>query len=384
MLNKNQRIIMAKKKSAESAVKKDYPAIIDTRLEQLKFTMEDLKVDAIAVTYVPNIRYLTNFSGSAATLFITYDEIHFVTDDRYEEQIQDELYQLPNLKTYITRDPWELIINKDIKKISQLAFEADRLSYSGAVAIRNRLRPIKFKPAPNSVERFTVPKSPEEQQEIQKACEISEKVYEDILKMVKPGVTEKELELEISYQTRKLGSEGDPFDIIVVSGPRSSIVHGTATDRKIKKGDIVLFDFGCRINGFVSDISRTVAVGKATKEQKDIYKMLVKAKEEAIKTVCPGMNGQTLDEAARAIVRDAGYGDNFQHSLGHGIGLVAHEMPTITFRKDDQIVPENAVIAIEPGVYLPEKFGIRVEDDVLVTRSGGKHFTKAPEELPVI
>lgn len=376
---------MAKKTVAEKAAQNEYPTIIDTRLEQLKFTMEDLKVDAIAVTYVPNIRYLTNFSGSAATLFITADELHFVTDDRYEEQIKDELYPLANMKIHITRDPWALLGEKKaIKKISHIAFEADKMSYSGAVSIRNNLRPIKFKPAPNSVERFTIPKSPEEQAEIQKSCEIAEKVYEDILKLVKPGVSEKDLELEISYQTRKLGSEGDPFDIIVVSGPRSAIVHGTATDRKLEIGDIVLFDFGCKVNGFVSDISRTIAVGKATQEQKDIYKMLVKAKEAAIKSVCPGMNGQTLDEVARSIIKEAGYGDNFKHSLGHGIGLVAHEMPTITFRMDDQIIPENAVIAIEPGVYLPNQFGIRIEDNVLVTRSGGKHFTKAPDKLPII
>jgi Xaa-Pro aminopeptidase len=377
---------MAKKNAEESVISQDYPSIIDTRLEQLKFTMEDdLKVDAIAITYVPNIRYLTNFSGSAATMFVTHDEIHFVTDDRYEEQIKDELFKLPNMKTHITRDPWQLLIDKkEITKISHLAFEADKIAYSEAVEIRNRLRPIKFKPAPDSVEKFTIPKSPEEQLMIQRSCDMAVKVYEDILNMIKPGVTEKELELEISYQTRKLGSEGDPFPIIVVSGPRSALPHGTATDRKIKKGDVVLMDFGCIVNGFVSDITRTVVVGKASKEQKDMYKLLVQAKEAAIKTVCPGMNGKTLDEAARSIIRDAGFGDKFQHSLGHGIGLVAHEKPIITFRKEDQIIPENAVIAIEPGIYLPDQFGMRVEDDVLVTRSGGKHFTKAPEELLVV
>jgi len=376
---------MAKKTTDESVISQDYPSIIDTRLAQLRFTMEELKVDAIAITYVPNIRYLTNFSGSAATMFVTLEDIHFITDDRYEEQIKDELFTLPNMKTHISRDAWQLLIDKkEITKISHLAFEADKIPYSDAVEIRNRLRPIKFKPAPDSVEKFTIPKSPEEQMMIQKSCDISVKVYEDVLNLIKPGISEKEIELEISYQTRKLGSEGDPFPIIVVSGSRSALPHGTATDRKIKKGDVVLLDFGCVINGFVSDISRTVVVGKATKEQKDMYKLLIQAKEEAIKTVCPSMNGKTLDEAARSIIRDAGFGDYFKHSLGHGIGLVAHEKPIITFRKDDQIIPENAVIAIEPGIYIPDKYGMRVEDDVLVTRSGGKHFTKAPEELVVL
>ena len=362
-----------------------YPKIVDTRLRQLYYAIEDSKSEALVITHVPHVRYLTNFSGSAATLFVTEDELHFVTDDRYEEQIKDELFPLPNLKTHISRDPWSLISeNKILKSITTIAFEADQLYYSDAILIRNQIRPVKFKPVAKMVEPFTIPKSPEELANIEKAAEIAVQVYEKILSIIKPGMTEKDIDTEIAYQSRKLGSENDPFDIIVVSGSRSALVHGTASDRKLKNGDIVLMDFGCKVNGFMSDITRTIALGKATKEQKSIYKLCYDAKEAAIQGVRPTMNGKNLDTIARKMIEKEGFGDYFQHSLGHGIGLAPHELPIITFRKDDQVVVENCVLAIEPGVYLPNKFGIRVEDMCHVTRNGGRHLTKAPEELLIV
>ena len=289
------------------------------------------------------------------------------------------------METYIARDVWKLVKEKKLLKgISTLGFEADNMAYSDAVDIRNKIRPIKFKPAPGEIERFTRPKSPEELANIQKACDIAVNVYESILKIIKPGITENEIANEISYRGRKLGSEGDAFDIIVVSGHRAALVHGKPGDKKIKKNDIVLLDFGCIVNGFRSDISRTFAVGKATREQKSIYKLLRKSQKAAIESVRPGMNGKTLDHAARSIIKQAGYGEYFKHSLGHGLGLVTHEKPTITFRLEDQIIPEEVVLAIEPGIYLPGKFGIRVEDDIFVTRNGGKYLTNAPDELIAI
>lgn len=370
------------KNNTNEQVIRSYPKMNDLRLQQIHYELDDMKADALAITYLPNIRYLTNFSGSSATLFISHDDITFVTDDRYEEQIKTELYSLPNLKTHISRDVWQLIQDKIIlKKVASLAFEADRLSYADAVSIRNIIRPLKFKPGVNLVERFTIPKAPEELENIQKSCNIAIQVYESILNIIKPGITEREIAIEIAYQSRKLGSEGDPFPIIVTSGERGGLVHGAPSNKKIKKGDLIIMDFGCIINGFCSDITRTVAIGKVTKEQKSIYDLVYKAKELAIENVRPGMNGKILDNISRKIIIDAGYGDYFQHSLGHGIGLVAHEMPTITFRKDDQIIPENCVLAIEPGVYIPNKFGIRIEDCIFVTRNGSKYLTKAPEEI---
>ena len=373
-------------KKSEQVSQGAYPSIIDKRLSQIRFRFQEMKTDGLVVSYLPNIRYLTNFSGSAATLFIFEDELYFFTDDRYEEQIKEELYPIPGLKTFITRDVWQYCKDKKLlKDVKMLAFEGDRVAYSTAVETRNKIRPLKYKPADNEeVERFTVPKAPEELANIEEACRLAEATYKKILRYIKPGVTEKEIANEIAYISRKLGSEKDPFDIIVTSGPRSALVHGTPSDRKIKNGDIVLLDFGCTFNGFVSDISRTVAVGKATKEQKDIYKLLIKAKEAAIAGVHPLMKGMHLDEIARKIIKKAGYGKNFQHALGHGIGLMVHESPRIHSVYQDQIIPEDVVLAIEPGVYIPNKFGMRVEDDIFVTLEGTRKLTNAPEELPVI
>lgn len=381
----------SKKYEANTIPKKDlklikYPEMNDRRLAQIRFMMEDQKLDAMVVTYLPNIKYLTNFPGSNAALFVLPDELHFITDDRYAEAIKNkELYDLPNMTVHISRDFWEYSKKSGIiADIKHLGFEADRVPYSHAVDIRNVIRPVKFKPAPNEVERFTMSKADEELANIKKACEISEKVYKKMLKKIKPGMTEIEAQTELIYTCRQEGSEGEPFEPIVLSGARTSMPHGRPSDKKIEKNDLITLDFGCKVNGFGSDITRTFVIGKATKEQEKVYELLVKAKDKAIKETRPGMNGNILDEYARDIIKDAGYGENFQHSLGHGLGVVTHESPILTFRKEEEMVPEGAVLSIEPGVYFEGKWGMRVEDNILVTVSGAEEITKAPKKLPTV
>ena len=363
--------------------KASYPEKIDYRLEQIYFKLNIEKVDGIYVSYLPNIRYLTNFSGSDAHLFIFKDKILFVTDDRYEEQIKTELYPLPNMKTIITRDVWKTLLNLNLlSSYTEIGFESDVLSYQSAVDFRSKIRPTKFKPIPEAVEPTTRSKAPEELENIRQACSISEKVFTFLLNFIKPGMSEKDIAIELAYQSRKMGSEGDAFDIIVTSGPRGALVHGQPSDKKIRKGDIVIIDFGCKVNGFCSDITRTICVGaKPTKEQKSMYSLLRSAQKKAIEIMRPGINGKTLDNAARKMIQEAGFGDYFKHSLGHGIGIKPHEKPIITFRRDDQNVPEDAVVAIEPGIYIPEKFGMRVEDNVHMTKNGPVMLTNAPDEL---
>jgi Xaa-Pro aminopeptidase len=270
-----------------------------------------------------------------------------------------------------------------LKGIKNLGFEADRMAYAEAVEIRNRIRPIKFKPAPYVCEPFTQPKSDEELEYLKQACDIAERTYEKILDFIKPGITEDELAMEISYQSRKLGSEKDPFKVIVTSGNRGKYIHGMPSDKKLKKNELVMMNFGAQVHGFGSAISRTVAIGKATKEQQKVYSKIMDAIKAAGENVRPGMNGKHLDMIAREIIEKAGYGKNFQHGLGYGIGLVEQENPIITFRKDDQIIPEDVVLAIVPGVY-NDKFGMRVQENMKVTKSGGMFLTSAPAEIPVL
>lgn len=364
--------------------KSPYPELNDKRLAQIRFMIEDQKLDAMIVTHMPTVRYLTKFSGSNGALLVTPDDLHFFTDDRYEESVKNDLYDLPNLTVHITRDVWQYMVDaKVLANIKNLGFESDRIAYTEAVDIRNVIRPVKFKPAPKEVEPFTMPKAEVELDHIKAACAIAESVYETMKKKVKVGMTEIELQSELIYEARKQGSEGEPFNPIVLAGERTSMPHGLPSHRKIKKGDLILLDFGTMIEGFGCDITRVFCMGKPTKEQESVYKIIHEAKQKAIDNLRPGINGQILDEYARKHIEKAGYGDNFKHSLGHGIGVAAHEMPFITFRKEDN-VPVGVVLAIEPGVYFEGKWGMRLEDNVHVTFDGAIMFTNAPAELQVV
>jgi Xaa-Pro aminopeptidase len=363
---------------------KPYPKIINKRFHQIRYNMNENKVDTVFISYLPNIRYLTNYSGSFAFMLINHDEIHFFTDDRYEEQVVTELYDLNNMRVHITRDVWKYIEDTGIiKKIKTLGIEQDHLNYFEAINIRTIIHKNnkKFKPITDIAELYTQPKSPEEIESIQKSCNIAEEVFEYILDFIKPGITELDIAIEIDYQARLRGSEETAFNTIVTSGTRGGLVHGQPSNKKIKKNDIILMDFGCKVDGFCSDISRTICCGKPTSEQKQIYALLYEAMSKAIEEVRPGMKGDYLDDIARKMIKNAGYGDYFKHSLGHGLGLICHERPTITFRLQNQIIPEDVVLAIEPGIYLPNKFGMRVEDDVLVCKTKNIKLTNAPDKL---
>lgn len=379
-----ENIIVTKEVVADNQDVK-YPKIIDRRLQQVRFQLEDQKVESICIFNIANIRYITNFSGLTALLFVHEDAIHFITDDRYEEQIKTELYQLPNLHTHITRDPWNYIASSGILDgIQSIAFEAEYMPYAEAVEIRNIIRPVKFKPATNMVTRFMQSKDCQELNYIKKSLEISNIVYEYLLEFIKPGMTEIDIATEIAYQTRKNGSDGDPSDIIVVSGNRGSLVFGNPSDKKIKKNDLIIVDYGSRVNGFGSDISRTISVGKISKEQKLMYQTIRKAQKTAIKEVRPGMNGKHIDQIVRNIIKNDGFGENFKHTSGHGIGISPIESPLLTYYLEHEIVPEDSIIGIEPGIYSTDKFGIRCEEVVLVKNHGGEVILAAPDEIAVI
>lgn len=363
----------------------EYPKSLDKRLEQIKFMMQDNKIQCMVVSSLANIRYLTNFSGSNALLFMFADEIHFVTDDRYEETIKSEIYPLPNIHLHITRMPWHYMVeNKLFKKIDTLGFEAEVMPYSDAVDIRNIIRPLKFKPLPMEVQPFMRVKTPEEIEYIKQACNLSMQVYDVMLGKIKVGMSEKEATDLLIYTARSMGSESMPFEPMVLSGHRTALPHGTPSpEKKIKKNDIIMMDFGCKVNGFGSDITRTFCIGKPTKEQKTMYELVKKAQMEAINNVRPGIKGPILDGFARRVIADEGFGGYFQHALGHGFGISAHENPIIYFKNDTihSVVPEDSVLAIEPGVYFIDKYGIRIEDNILVTRTGPIMFTQSPDTL---
>jgi len=357
----------------------------ENRLKVIRAEMKAKNIDAMLVTHLPSIRYITNFSGSNATVFILKSKVLFFTDDRYTEQVKSELHTVKGLETYIQRDPYSYAKEHNLLKgVMSIGVETARVSYDTLVRLRSMFKPAKITKANSIVQNATIPKTPDEVAKIRRAADIQANVFNQILPLIKVGVSEQDLAAEITYRGRMLGAEKEAFDIIVVAGEHSAWVHGRATEQKIKKGDMITFDFGFYYEGFASDVTRTVAVGTVSKEQKKVYEIVRNAHGSAIAAAKAGMTGKELDAVARDIITAEGYGDYFQHSLGHGLGIEVHESPGISFRNEKGKIPVGAVITIEPGIYLPGKFGVRIEDDILITETGCEILSSGSSELIVV
>ncbi len=354
----------------------------EKRLAHIRSAMKRKNLSAYIVHHLPTIRYLTNFSGSNALLIITQRSVHFFTDDRYTEQIQTELFHIEELSTHIQREMWKYIAEKKIVRSGQnVGFESNVVSVDALASMRKALKGVSLKAAPGLARETTVVKFPDEIRKIRQAAHIAAQVYEFVLGFVKPGMREIEVAAEISYQGRKLGSEGDAFGIILVGGEHGAFVHGRAGERKLKKGDVVTLDFGCIYKGFNSDMTRTFSLGKAPQEAKNAWRAVSDAHRRSIDAIRPGMKAADLDNIARRIISDAGFGEYFKHSLGHGLGVEVHEDPRISAMNSKGLVPEDSVITIEPGIYIPGKFGMRLEDDVHVTGQDPVLLTTSPREM---
>ena len=237
------------------------------------------------------------------------------------------------------------------------------------------------KPVKKSAKKTPAKKGAKKQ--IKKAVKISEKAYNEILDLMKPGVKEKDIALELEYRMKIHGAQSAAFDIIVASGQRSSMPHGVASDKKLKKGDFVTMDYGATVNGYVSDITRTVVVGKPTSRQKRVYDLVKRAQGTAVRKARAGLSCPALDKVARSIIARAGHAKKFGHGLGHGIGLQVHEGPTLN-AKSKTVLTVGMVITIEPGVYFPGWGGVRIEDDVVIGRNGNRVLTKSTRDLTVL
>ena len=366
---------MPTKKQTEAAIE---------RISQLRASMKKHDVDALIISDLSSQRYLTGFSGSTALTIVTRKGIFFLTNDLYAVQVEQELYDLPGLKVVIDRDPWQVIRSKQVNlQSSSIGYDSTKTSVASLKVIKSAVKPTKLVEVPNLVVPITMVKTKSEIKEIARASEIVSRAYEHMLGVVKEGMTERQIANYLANETRQLGSDRDAFDIIVVSGKRSAMPHGRATDNKIKNGDVVTVDFGCCVNGFYSDMTRTFCVGTPKKEVVDVFAVLYDAHMSALDSAVAGITARQLDASARSVIERAGYGEYFRHSLGHGLGYEVHESPAVS-RLNDSPLPENCVVTIEPGIYLPGKFGMRIEDDVVIGKSGPTILTSAPRELVVI
>ncbi|HEY6171029.1 MAG TPA: Xaa-Pro peptidase family protein [Candidatus Kapabacteria bacterium] len=356
------------------------------RLARLQRTVRDHGLDALVVTHLPNINYLIGYTGSNGILVVpAQGKPHFFTDFRYKAQVKIEVAGAKISIVDREKQLLDAFVEKQLfSDFDAVGFEEYKCPFHVYDFIRKKFRHLKLVPKREMVETMTMIKTDDEIEAITKAAAIGDQVFEKILDVIKPGVTELEVSAEISYLAKKLGGEGDAFEVIVASGERTALPHGIATDRKIKKNELVTIDFGCKYKGFNSDMTRTVSVGKVSTELQKIYDIVRVAQQRAIDKAKPGMNGRELDNVARDYITLHGYGSKFGHGTGHGIGIEVHEVPIIAQRGERFILEAGMVFTIEPGIYVEGIGGVRIEDDVVVTNDGVTVLNKTTKDLLVL
>ena len=349
------------------------------RVENLRKLMAENKLDGVFVYSNENRRYLSGFTGSTGYVIIGKSSTDFITDFRYKEQagIQCKGYEVTieslNLMGKITE-----AVNK--AGISRLGIEEDFMTVDFWDELKKALPGIELLPAKNIFTKLRVKKESTEIEEIRKAAAIADEAFMHILSYIKPGMRETEVALELEYSMKKSGASATSFDTIAASGIRSSLPHGKASEKIIENGEFLTLDFGCVYNGYCSDMTRTVFIGKATEKHRKLYDIVLKAQVEALKGIKPGVTGKSVDKIGRDIISAEGYGEYFGHGLGHGVGLAVHEGPILN-RQGETILEAGMIVTDEPGIYIPDFGGVRIEDLVLVTESGAESLSKSPKEL---
>lgn len=335
---------------------------------------------AFLVTHLPHVRYLTGFTGSNGWLLLRPRSAVLLTDPRYREQAAAEVrgvrVSVVKGKTFTET----LAALRLHAQLSVLAFEADHLTATVAANLKAALRPLRLQPVSGLVEFHRMVKGEDEIARISSAIAISEQAFLDVLPLLRPGVTEVDIAAELSYRQRLLGADGDAFPPIVLFGARTSLVHGQPSGARLGRRAPVLLDFGCRVNGYGSDITRTLHVGRASRRFRAVYDTVRDAQEAGCNALRAGIEAARLDGIVRDRIAAAGWGAYFEHSLGHGIGLETHEAPNLSWR-NGQALEEGQVVTVEPGVYLPGQFGVRIEDDLLVLPGGSECLTTLPRTL---
>ncbi len=352
-----------------------------SRVAALRDTVGRADLDALLVTALPNIRYLTGFSGSNALLVVSALECVLFTDFRYETQVADEVWAGASVKiepTSLWAGLWPSVAA--MTGVERIGFESAHLLHRDFARLLEQGGRWQWRPTADMVESLRVVKDAGEVALIRRAVGMAERALERTLATLRPGLTETMGAGVLEPHLREEGSEAFPFPSIVASGPRSALPHARAGDRCLEAGDFVLLDFGAVANGYCSDMTRTVVLGSATARQREIHAVVREANARASGAVRAGMQGMAADAVARDYIEACGHGDAFGHSLGHGIGLEVHEAPRLA-RTVESLLAPGMVVTIEPGIYRPGWGGVRIEDDVLLTDSGAEVLTTFPRHL---
>nr|WP_093791980.1 Xaa-Pro peptidase family protein [Sporomusa acidovorans] len=347
------------------------------RLANIHKLIAEYDLDAIIVTKPENRRYFSGFTGSAGLLLIGKKTQMLFTDFRYIEQAKA---QAPEYKIVRHGTAVFDIVADTAKKldITRIGFESDFVTWDIYQMVKESFKSVELRPI--KLDALRRKKDKDELKLLRKAVEIADAAFNQVITIIKPGITELEIALELEYQMRKFGSEKPAFDTIVASGDRGAMPHGQASDRVIEAGDFITMDFGAVYRGYHSDITRTVVAGKANDKQREIYNIVLNSQLAGIKAVVAGKTGKEVDAVARRIITDAGYGDYFGHGLGHGVGLYIHEEPRLS-PASDSILSTGMVVSVEPGIYLPGWGGVRIEDLVVVSDTGCEILTASKKKL---
>lgn len=333
-------------------------------------------LDAVVVSKPQNVRYVTGFSGSAGLAVVTPTRAHLVLDFRYLEQAAA---QAPGFARVHARGPLIDAVAGVLRDLGvrRAGVEADAMTVAVFQRLQTAVAPADVVPL-DGLDALRWQKSPDEIQTIRRAAAIADSAFLDVLPMIRPGVRERDVAVELEHRMRQAGADRPSFDIIVASGPRSALPHGVASDRVIGRGEFVTVDFGAVVDGYASDCTRTLMMAPAADRHRDVYRLVLAAQEAALAAVRAGASGREVDAVARTRIAAAGYGEAFGHGLGHGVGLAVHEGPTLSPR-EEATLPSGAVVSIEPGVYIAGWGGVRIEDLVVVTEGGCEILTHLPK-----
>jgi len=341
------------------------------------------EVNGLLLTSRYSRHYGAEFDIAEGIAVVSRKGCRYFTDSRYIEAAQNGIQDFEVIMTDRAH-PYSQLLNEAIADfgITTLGYEEYYLTVAELNGFKSKLN-AKLVPMHREISGFRAVKEDWELDHMRKAQAIADKAFAEICTRIKPGMTEKELQAELIYCLYKNGGEGLSFDPVVVSGPNTSLPHGVATDRVIREGDFITMDFGVLLSGYCSDMTRTVAVGYATDEMKKVYDIVLQAQLAGIAATRAGVPGKEIDAAARKVIADAGYGAYFGHGYGHSLGLEVHENPSPN-ASNDKPMPVGAVASAEPGIYLPGKFGVRIEDVVIYTEDGYENITHSPKNLIII
>jgi Xaa-Pro aminopeptidase len=350
-------------------------------VKALRALMAERELPALLLTDVENIGYVSGFSGSNAVLLVTPAEDRFITDSRYTVQAAEECpgftVRVCASSAAVTDTILEQLQELGVKR---LAFEADVVTVAQFEKMREKLPEVEWLGASGVVEALRLVKDAEELRRIREAVAIVDRTFKHILPLLQPGAVERDIAIEIEYFMKRAGAEKEAFDTIVASGFRSAMPHGRASGKALESGDFVTLDFGARWQGYHSDITRTLVLGKASDRQREIYGIVREAQETGLRAIRAGVTGVDADAAARKVIEDRGYGEQFGHGLGHGLGRSIHDGGSLSPRSEITLAA-GMVMTVEPGIYIEGWGGVRIEDDVVVTDTGCEVLTRSPKEL---